>query len=252
LDERDAASVALWDRYLAYGAALGVSSRAVASLPMGAESPYHAWSSVTGQWRIVRVRYPHFWPPSYGRRPLVVAAIGLVQTAALLYMVNLMSSLFTNALPDAVTSFSDGVTTSKDAGYLPWYLFATAAAVGFGVAGIVLTARAVLMLCYGVADLSGRQLIEGTVVRVRPGAKAGKKQGTYVAVDDGTSDHLRAVEVYDHGVPRPGAKVRVEVTRRLRFVTALEDLGQSSSRVMATTSASPWPAPTARPNSPAS
>jgi hypothetical protein len=244
LDERDAAAVAMWDRYLAYGAALGVSSRAVASLPMGAESPYRAWSSVTGQWRIVRVRYPRFWPPSHGRKPLVVAAVGLLQTAIAIYLLKLMHTLFTDALPDAVTSFSDAVTQAKDAGYLPWYLFATAVAVSFGVAGIALAVRAVLMLCYGVADLSGRQYIEGTVVRVRPGAKAGKKVGTYVAVDDGTHDVVRAVEIYTHGVPRPGAKVRVEVTRRLRFVTALENLGQSNSRVMTTTAASPWPAPT--------
>jgi hypothetical protein len=162
-----------------------------------------------------------------------------------LYMVNLMSSLFTEALPDAVTSFSDGVSRSRHAGYLPWYLFATAVALGFGVAVIALSVRAILMLCYGVADLGGRQFIEGTVVRVRPGAKAGKKIGTYVAIDDGTSDHVRAVEVYNPSVPRAGAKVRVEVTRRLRYVTGLENLGQSQSRVMTTTAASPWPAPTA-------
>jgi len=244
LDDRDASAVAMWDRYLAYGAALGVSSRAVASLPMGAESPYRAWSSVTGQWRIVRVRYPRFWPPAYGRKPLETAAVGLLQTVVFVFLLRLMSSLFTDALPDAVNSFSDGVSQARDAGYLPWYLVSTAAAVAFGVGALALGARAVLMLWYGVTDLGARQYIEGTVVRVRPGAQAGKKVGTYVAIDDGSTDVVRAIEVYNQSVPHAGAKVRVQVTRRLRFVTAIEHLGQSSSRVMTTSPTSPWPAPT--------
>jgi len=59
------AAVAIWDRYLGYGAALGVATGAVQALPMGAEDDHRAWSSFGGRWRMVRVAYP---PPGLDRR----------------------------------------------------------------------------------------------------------------------------------------------------------------------------------------
>ena len=44
--EQPPAGVAIWDRHIAYGAALGVSHGAVAALPLGAESEHEAWSPV--------------------------------------------------------------------------------------------------------------------------------------------------------------------------------------------------------------
>ena len=69
--------VAVWERYLAYGAALGVARSAVAALPMGAESDTRAWSAYGGEWREVRVRYPLLWPPGWGMGPLNALALGL-------------------------------------------------------------------------------------------------------------------------------------------------------------------------------
>jgi hypothetical protein len=40
------ASMAIWDRYLGYGAALGVATAAVHALPMGAEDDHRAWSAL--------------------------------------------------------------------------------------------------------------------------------------------------------------------------------------------------------------
>ena len=57
------AAVAIWDRLLSYGAALGMARSAVATLPLGAESERHAWSPVGGRWRVVRIRYPRRLPP---------------------------------------------------------------------------------------------------------------------------------------------------------------------------------------------
>jgi hypothetical protein len=62
-------TVPLWDRLLAYGAALGVAHGASRPLPMGTESDTHAWSSYGGGWRPVRVRYPRLWPPGWGLDP---------------------------------------------------------------------------------------------------------------------------------------------------------------------------------------
>lgn len=75
------AGVADWDRLLAYGAAMGVAHGAVRALPLGAESDHEAWSPVGGHWRVVKIRYPRFFPPGHGRHPALVAAVGLVQVA---------------------------------------------------------------------------------------------------------------------------------------------------------------------------
>src|SRR5690606_2366899 len=60
------AAVAVWDRYLPYGAALGVTHTASAVLDLGMGDRKLVWSSYGGQWRRVRVRYPRFWG-RYGR-----------------------------------------------------------------------------------------------------------------------------------------------------------------------------------------
>lgn len=51
------AAVALWDRYLAYGAATGVARSALAVLPLGPRDERRAWSTYGGGWHEVRLRY---------------------------------------------------------------------------------------------------------------------------------------------------------------------------------------------------
>ena len=60
------ASVAVWDRYLGYGAALGVTHLASAVLDLGMGNRRLVWSSFGGTWHRVRVRYPRLWP-RYGQ-----------------------------------------------------------------------------------------------------------------------------------------------------------------------------------------
>jgi hypothetical protein len=52
------ASVAVWDRYLAYGAAVGVTHLSSAVLDLGMGNRRLVWSSYGGTWHRVRVRYP--------------------------------------------------------------------------------------------------------------------------------------------------------------------------------------------------
>jgi hypothetical protein len=73
-------SVAIWDRYLGYGAALGVAT-AVHALPMGAEDDHRAWSAFGGRWRVVKVRYPRLGF-AWGRKPPLAFLVGLVQAVA--------------------------------------------------------------------------------------------------------------------------------------------------------------------------
>ena len=75
------ASVAIWDRYLGYGAALGVATAALRALPMGAEDDHRAWSAYGGRWRVVKVRYPRLGF-TWGRRPPVAFLVGLATAGA--------------------------------------------------------------------------------------------------------------------------------------------------------------------------
>ncbi|MEV6841935.1 hypothetical protein [Actinoplanes sp. NPDC051411] len=81
-DELPPASVAIWDRYLGYGAAVGATRLASAVLDLEMGDKRLVWSSFGGTWHRVRVRYPSFWP-RYGRptssqviRGLIVAVAG--------------------------------------------------------------------------------------------------------------------------------------------------------------------------------
>lgn len=70
------ASVAVWDRYVGYGAALGVSRVASAVIDMGMGNRRRVWSSYGGTWHRVRVRYP-MSRPRYGgtARDLLVRGV---------------------------------------------------------------------------------------------------------------------------------------------------------------------------------
>ena len=60
------AAVAVWDRYLGYGAAVGATHLASAILDLDMGDRRLVWSSYGDTWHRVRVRYPSFWP-RYGR-----------------------------------------------------------------------------------------------------------------------------------------------------------------------------------------
>lgn len=70
------ASVTVWDRYLAYGTALGVTSLTSRLLGFDSGDRRRVWSSYGGTWRPVRIRYPRM-RPGFGastRRLLYLAA----------------------------------------------------------------------------------------------------------------------------------------------------------------------------------
>ncbi|MFD0819180.1 hypothetical protein ACFQ0D_12890, partial [Micromonospora zhanjiangensis] len=72
------AAVAVWGRYLPYGAALGVTRVASQVIDLGMADRERLWSAYTGQWRRVSVCYPRLLP-RYGQRfgwILFRAAIG--------------------------------------------------------------------------------------------------------------------------------------------------------------------------------
>ncbi|MDH6110290.1 hypothetical protein P3T36_004778 [Kitasatospora sp. MAP12-15] len=62
------AAVTVWERYLAYGTALGVTTRAARLLDFGNGDRHRVWSGYGGSWREVRIRYPRL-RPGYGAAP---------------------------------------------------------------------------------------------------------------------------------------------------------------------------------------
>src|SRR5256714_10590489 len=74
-------AVAVWDRYLSYGCALGCTRVSSAVIDLGMGNRKRVWSSFGGTWHRVRVRYPKWWP-RYGKTAPRLIIRGLVASAA--------------------------------------------------------------------------------------------------------------------------------------------------------------------------
>jgi hypothetical protein len=217
------AGVAIWDRLLAYGASMGVAHGAVRALPLGAERDEEAWSSVGGHWRVVRVRYPRFLPPGYGRHPGLVAALGLFQLALAAAALPAATSAG-DALLDAASDFSADQTVPV--GVRVGVTVGLAVVVALAVA---LALRGGTMAVAGTADLArGRRRVEGRAVRVRRRGTDDRPR-SYVAVDDGTAARIRAWLTPPGGAVQ-GSTVAAQVTRSLAHVRDFEVVAQAPAR----------------------
>jgi hypothetical protein len=204
-------AVAVWERYLAFGAALGVARGAVAALPMGAESDTRAWSSYGGDWHEVRVRYPHpfLWPPGWGMWPPKAAALGLggFLIGGLLEFLVLRFGVF---------SATESVPSSVLAVLIPVEI-----AVGI-VGGLILLAGSICLVT-AIADLRQPTEVEGQILRLRVRGTEDHRRH-YVGVDDGQSSKVMAWLVAPgvYAGLQQGQTVRAVVTRFLGYVRSLE------------------------------
>jgi hypothetical protein len=195
-------AVALWERYLAYGAAFGVAPGAVRPIPMGAESDSRAWSSYGGRWREVRIRYPRLLPLGWGMNPASALAKAVLVAAVASFLLYLLTSL----APDP---------TAEDGGV------AIAGAVLLGIPAAAALVAAIVIV-KSVPDLRSTREVTGQIVRLRT---FGSEENTerYVAVDDGSSAKIRAWRV------RPDVyapltqyeEVTALLTPRLRYVRSI-------------------------------
>ncbi len=235
-EDEPAASVAIWERHLAYATAMGLAPVVQRQLPFETEHDRHAWSRATGHWRRVKVRYQAF-RPGWGQHPAKVAFGSLIQ--AFVY--------------GAIAYFALAIARSEsqldtlDAEQRRWVsLGATIVAVIAGLAA----AYALLKLVIGVADLVPRRTIEGEVVRRRAfrtghrlpkvvqwamwsgqdesGQHRDSQRRTrhHLAVDDGSDDRVLAREVraeIARQAPQ-GARVRIRVSPLLGYVSSIEVL----------------------------
>jgi predicted membrane protein DUF2207 len=74
-------AVAIWDRYLSYGAALGVTGCAGDVLDLDVGDRRNVWTSYRGGWRRIKVRYPAAWPWSASTTRAVVLRATLLMAA---------------------------------------------------------------------------------------------------------------------------------------------------------------------------
>ncbi len=235
-EDKPAASVAVWERHLAYATAMGLAPVVQRQLPFETEHDRHAWSRATGRWRRVKVRYQSF-RPGWGQHPAKVAFTGLIQ--AFVYGAVAYFAL--------TVARSETQLDSLDDEQRRWVsLGATIVAVVAGLAA----AYALLKIVIGVADLVPRRTIEGEVVRrrtFRTGHRLPKvlqwamwsgrdESGIsrdqqrrirhHLAVDDGSDDRVLAREVRPEIAQQApqGARVRIRVSPLLGYVSHIEML----------------------------
>ena len=233
-DDKPAASVAIWDRHLAYATAMGLAPVVQRQLPFETEHDRHAWSRATGEWRRVKVRYLAF-VPGWGQHPARLAFEGLLQgaiTGALAYGVMLVAGADFDVEP---------ITDEQRR----WIGLAALIVAVFAAAVCVFS---IVKLVLGASDLFARRTIEGEVVRARtfqtghrlPKAlrwmalsgtddsgrpfDPDRKTRYYIAVDEGDDDRIVAHAVRPQlvGQAPEGSRVRVVVTPRIGYVRSIE------------------------------
>jgi len=208
-------AVAVWDRYLSYGDALGVTRVCSAVIDLGMGNRKRVWSSFGGTWHRVRVRYPSLWG-RYGKTgPAVI--VPAVVTLVLGYLIMRYRLRISGELPARVAGTYDLVT--------------------FWVA-LLLLVRGGYRLVRGVLDLALPVTLTGEVlwIEVWRSNSGGKDQPPtpwlhYLAVDDGRDDRTTA-----WGMPSAmagtcdcGDVVRIKVRRWTRRVVELSVVEHGSA-----------------------
>jgi hypothetical protein len=217
-------------RALAYAAALGLADRATEELPVVPEDDRLAWSNATGDWHVVRVRYP--FRPGYGRHPAFVLLIGLVgaSTCFLLHRF-LLDVSRGEALSGLVDDFPD------------WADLIEKVALGFSIAMLVPLAWMVWLVVAGSFDLFATVRRQGVIVRARrpqrvvPFARLLRplarrdRFALFIAVDDGRSDRISAWLSNERTAVPQGARAKVFATPMLGYVRRSEPIGATRTSV---------------------
>lgn len=201
------AAVAVWDRYLAYGAAVGATRVASAVLDLGMGDRKRVWSSFGGQWHRVRVRYPRLWP-RYGKRAWI-----LTREAVIALLVGGVLARFSGKPREIVAE-----PLELQENVLKWFTLAERLALAAGVVLIVLGAY---KLVRNLIDLATERAVTGQVLW----SQAWGEGVSYLAVDDGRGDRTTAWAKPSHLVASPGDTVTMKVrpwSRRIITLTVTE------------------------------
>ncbi len=211
-------------RALAYASALGLADRAADELPLVPEDDRLAWSNATGEWHVVRVRYP--FRPGYGRHPALMLLLGLIVGGGL---IALQQYLLRVARGDALTGFLDDFPDQAD--------LVQDVALVLAAILIVPMIWMVWLVIAGAFDLFSTVERQGVVVRarrpqrvvpfprvLRPLARR-DRFALFIAVDDGRSDRVSAWLSSERTAVPQGARARVRATPVLGYVRKSEPIG---------------------------
>ena len=215
-------------RALGYAAALGLAERAADELPIVPEDDRLAWSNATGEWHVVRVRYP--FRPGYGRHPALMLVVGLVVGAGLLWLQQFLLDVARgDALQGIAEDFPDQADLIEDVGLV------------LAVIVIVPLLWMVWLVIAGAFDLLATIERQGVVVRarrpqrvvpfprlLRPFARR-DRFSLFIAVDDGRSDRVSAWLSNERTAVPQGARARVKATPVLGYVRKSEPIGTTRS-----------------------
>jgi hypothetical protein len=211
--ETSPAGVAIWNRLLAYGAALGVARNAAVALPLEEEDPALAWSRVGGDWHQVRVDYPTRF--GYGEKALPVLVNGTVRAAFWGAIAFFLVPPVLDFVVNVGSDVPDGLSSIWNLGIVAVFGLAFLAMTAFLAARVT---DGVIRMYRGARDLTARETVEGEVVKHhRVGA------ASWFAVDPGNVDAVRACRPGDDGtLPVRGTRVRVVLTPHLHHVVSVE------------------------------
>ncbi len=208
-------AVELWDRYLAYAAAMGLATKAIHALPMGAEDDHRAWSAYGGDWRQVRVDYPRY-RIIWGRSPLGALFTALIIGALGCGVI---------CLSLQVRDFTHGYSSNDET--VHWIRTGTLIAIA---AGVLVFAWGVRTLSLAFLDVWTRIDLQGEIVR-RRSFTDDKNVLYFLALDDGKAARVRAWRVqaamyqkYDEG-----SIVKAQISPRLGYVFRMEGVAQASA-----------------------
>ncbi len=216
------AAVAVWDRYLGYGAALGVTHVASAAIDLGMGSRTRVWSSRGGTWHRVRVRYPQ-WSLRYGHRTRDIVG-------GALWRIGIGVALLAGAWYAAVHG-PFGTPLDVDLA-IPSGLIGLAVAVA-----LVLVPTGLYRLARAVVDHNAPREVVGEVLWKEVWRKQSGGEDRppvpwlyYLAVDEGTSDRTVAWGLPAEWSHRcsPGDLVRMRVrpwSRRIVEIDVTDSTG---------------------------
>ena len=186
-------AVAIWDRYLAYGAALGVTRCAGDVLDLEVGDRRNVWSAYGGGWRRIKVRYPVAWPWSASTtRALALRAVPFMAVGAVIVAVTGLTGWFS----------------------LPGYALLTG--------GSYVLARAAL-------DAQWPVKVTGQVLLRRTWRSGGPD---YLVIDDGTADETTAWGLPGQwsNLCHPGDVVTITARRWTRLVVHVSQHSRGQRR----------------------
>jgi hypothetical protein len=205
-----------------------LAERAADELPIVPEDDRLAWSNATGEWHVVRVRYP--FRPGYGRHPALMLIVGIAVGAGLIALQRVLLEIargerFLSILDD----FPDQIDLIQD--------------IALVIAAILIVPMLWMawLVIAGAFDLFSTVERQGVVVRarrpqrvvpfprlLRPLARR-DRFALFIAVDDGRSDRLSAWLSNERTAVPQGARAKVKATPVLGYVRRSEPIGTTRS-----------------------